>query len=210
MFKTDADLTDKTWHDHVINSLPAVMNQDDDSNNQKLLEIIATIVLKHKNDMLTLSDTLSVEKAYGNLLEWLADDWGVSRVDSDDGFLKFQITVAKLKAQSGVSMNDLKNLVSLALGIEPSQFDIVATDNIEEMKIVNIPFNFASGDDRARKVKLFEQTFQEVLPVEWNLAEIQYSITSSVQLYAGVATQEWRQSYPILITSNLEGVDLDG
>lgn len=207
MFRTETDLSDDAWTKDLVNMLPAVMNQDDDSNNQRILAIIGKIVLRHKNDLLMMSELYDIDKATGGILTDIAADWGVDRVDNDDDFLRFMLRLAILKNRLGNSMNGLKTLIATSLDIKASQFDIVPTDNLEEMKIVNIPFNFASGSDRTRKVKLFEQTFQDVLPVEWNLSEIQYSTQSSATIYVGAVAQHQHKTHSKLLTARFNRIN---
>lgn len=200
MFKsTEVDLSDEALTDKILNAFPAVMNQEDGSVNQRLLQTIVAIVLAHKNDMMKLASMSDINNMSGGLLTAKAADWGVARVD-DDAFLRFQIQLAILKSQLGDSMNDLKTLISIALGIDPSIFDIVDGDEIESVKILNLPFNFDTSENRDRKQKLFEQTIQEIMPVEFKLQEIQYSTYSTAHVYVGVYTQRWRKTYaPLLL-----------
>lgn len=198
MYQVEFDISDDTLLKQTLQMFPAVMNQLDDSNNARILAIIATIGNGHKNDALTLSDMMSVNKAHDGYLTDLAKDWGISRIDDDDEFLRFRLRLVKLKSHLGTSLNDIKTLISQALNIDNTDFDVVGTDNPEEVRIVNIPFDFTTTD-RDKKVKLFEQLMQDCMPLEYKLDEVQYATQTTTQIYAGAVTQHYIKTYPTLI-----------
>lgn len=97
------------------------------------------------------------------------------------------------------------------------------------MVIKNIPWDFDTTKNAQRKKKLFEQTLQEIMPVEYELEEVQYSTYTAIAifvaivtqrrqvknfelmhsrinhvskyLYAGAVTQNWRQTEADVMTS---------
>lgn len=198
MYQVEFDITDDTLLKQTLGMFPGVMNQQDDSNNARILTIIAEIGNAHKNDALTLSDMMSVKQAHDDYLTNLAADWGISRIDDDDEFLRFRLRLVKLKGHLGTSLNDIKTMISQALNIDTTDFDVVGTGNPEEVRIINIPFDFTETE-RDKKVKLFEQLIQDCMPLEYNLTEVQYATHTKVQLYAGAVTQHYRKTYPQLI-----------
>ena len=58
MYQTETDLSDDSLRDWITTMLPGKLNQEDDSNNQRILNIISDIFLAHKNDLLNISDQL--------------------------------------------------------------------------------------------------------------------------------------------------------
>lgn len=198
MYQVEFDISDDTLLKQTLNMFPSVMNQLDDSNNARVLSIIAEIGNRHKNDALTLSDMMSVNKAHDGYLTDLANDWGVSRIDDDDEFLRFNLKLVQLKSHLGTSMNDIKTMISQSLNIDAKDFDVVGTDNPEEVKITNIPYAFATTD-RDKKARLFEQLIQDCMPLEYNLAEIQYATQTTSNLYVGAVAQNYRSTHPVLI-----------
>lgn len=235
MYKADGLLTDDEIRDQVHMQLSSVLNQDDDSNNRKVMDVIADIITQKQDDMLALSDMLNIKNAKGDILNLFAADWDVDRIDDDDDFLRFQVTIKMLKSRLGDSMNDLKLLISLSLGIKPSVFDVKPGDEIESMRIIGIPWDFDTTKNAQRKKKLFEQTIQEVISVEWDLQEVQYSTYTAVaifvaivtqrrqvknsdlmhsrvnhvskRLYAGAVTQNWRQTEADVMTSRTNHIE---
>lgn len=193
MYKTEADLSDDSLRDWITAMLPGKLNQEDDSNNQRILNIISDIFLAHKNDLLNISDQLRLSKAAGQVLTEIAADYGVTRLDDDDDFLRFQVRLQLLKNHSGVTTNDIKKLIATVLSIDPSVFDIDGTDNPEEIEVTNIPFDFNSGDKAEIKRKILTNAIQSMLPPEYLLKDLQYAVTANKPLYVAVHAQAYSQ-----------------
>lgn len=193
MYQTETDVSDDSLRDWITTMLPGKLNQEDDSNNQRILNIISDIFLAHKNDLLNISDQLRLSKAAGQVLTEIAADYGVTRLDDDDDFLRFQVRLQLLKNHSGVTTNDIKKLIATVLSIDPSVFDIDGTDNPEEIEVTNIPFDFNSGDKAEIKRKILTNAIQSMLPPEYLLKDLQYATTVNNQLYVGVHAQSYPQ-----------------
>lgn len=193
MYQTETDLSDDSLRDWITTMLPGKLNQEDDSNNQRLLNIISDIFLAHKNDLLNISDQLRLSKAAGQVLTEIAADYGVTRLDDDDDFLRFQVRLQLLKNHSGVTTNDIKKLIATVLSIDPSVFDIDGTDNPEEIEVTNIPFDFNSGDKAEIKRKILTNAIQSMLPPEYLLKDLQYAVTANKPLYVAVHAQAYSQ-----------------
>lgn len=193
MYQTETDLSDDSLRDWITTMLPGKLNQEDDSNNQRILNIISDIFLAHKNDLLNISDQLRLSKAAGQVLTEIAADYGVTRLDDDDDFLRFQVRLQLLKNHSGVTTNDIKKLIATVLSIDPSVFDIDGTDNPEEIEVTNIPFDFNSGDKAEVKRKILTNAIQSMLPPEYLLKDLQYAVTANKPLYVAVHGQAYPQ-----------------
>lgn len=193
MYQTEADLSDDSLRDWITTMLPGKLNQEDDSNNQRILNIMSDIFLAHKNDLLNISDQLRLSKAAGQVLTEIAADYGVTRLDDDDDFLRFQVRLQLLKNHSGVTTNDIKKLIATVLSIDPSVFDIDGTDNPEEIEVTNIPFDFNSGDKAEIKRKILTNAIQSMLPPEYLLKDLQYAVTANKPLYMAVHGQAYPQ-----------------
>ncbi|MDP0529598.1 MULTISPECIES: hypothetical protein [Lactobacillaceae] len=193
MYQTETDLSDDSLRDWITTMLPGKLNQEDDSNNQRMLNIISDIFLAHKNDLLNISDQLRLSKAAGQVLTEIAADYGVTRLDDDDDFLRFQVRLQLLKNHSGVTTNDIKKLIATVLSIDPSVFDIDGTDNPEEIEVTNIPFDFNSGDKAEIKRKILTNAIQSMLPPEYLLKDLQYAVTANKPLYVAVHGQAYPQ-----------------
>lgn len=193
MYQTETDLSDDSLRDWITTMLPGKLNQEDDSNNQRILNTISDIFLAHKNDLLNISDQLRLSKAAGQVLTEIAADYGVTRLDDDDDFLRFQVRLQLLKNHSGVTTNDIKKLIATVLSIDPSVFDIDGTDNPEEIEVTNIPFDFNSGDKAEIKRKILTNAIQSMLPPEYLLKDLQYAVTANKPLYVAVHGQAYSQ-----------------
>ncbi|ORN08234.1 hypothetical protein FAM21838_02036 [Lentilactobacillus parabuchneri] len=193
MYQTETDLSDNTLRNWLVSMFPAIMNQEDESNNQNLLNLIADLLNKHKNDLLSISDQALLNNASGQTLTDIDLDYGINRLDDDDDFLRFQVRLQLLKNHMGITTNDLKTLIATVLNIDPSGFDIDGTDNPEEVEVTNIPFDFNSGDKAEVKRKILTNAIQSMLPPEYLLKDLQYATTVSDQLYVGVHAQSYPQ-----------------
>ena len=193
MYQTETDLSNSTLRNWLVSMFPAIMNQEDESNNQKILNLIADLLNEHKNDLLSISDQFLLNNASGQTLTDIALDYGINRIDEDDDFLPFQVRVQLLENHIGITTNDLKTLIATILNIGTDMFDIIGTGNPEELKVVNIPFDFNSGDKAEIKQKILTNAIQSMLPPEYSLNDLQYATTVINQLYVGVYAQAYPQ-----------------
>lgn len=186
MFKPQIDISDATLYKEITNKLPAFKNQEDDSNNQKILSIIAQLFNDSKNNLLNISKLMAINNATGQNLTDIGKDYGVDRFDSDDDFLRFEIKWQILKANTNTDMNSIKTLISVLLNIPLTDFDILLTDNPEEIELVNIPFDFASGSHSEQKRQMLSDDLQSILPAETKLKDIQFTKQSAGTIYYAV------------------------
>ena len=193
MYQTETDLSNSTLRNWLVSMFPAIMNQEDESNNQNLLNLIADLLNEHKNDLLSISDQVLLNNASGKTLTDIALDYGINRIDDDDDFLRFQVRVQLLENHIGITTNDLKTLIATILNIGTDMFDIIGTGNPEELKVVNIPFDFNSGYKAEIKQKILANAIQSMLPPEYSLNDLQYATTVNNQLYVGVHAQAYPQ-----------------
>lgn len=193
MYQTETDLSNSTLRNWLVSMFPAIMNQEDESNNQKLLNLIADLLNEHKNDLLSISDQVLLNNASGQTLTDIALDYGINRLDDDDDFLRFEVRVQLLENHMGITTNDLKTLIATILNIGTDAFDIIGTGNPEEIKVLNIPFDFNSGDKAEVKRKILTNAIQSMLPPEYLLKDLQYATTVNNQLYVGVHAQSYPQ-----------------
>ena len=182
MYKSDEDLTDQTLETNTLVAFPGYLNQEDGSNNQSLLDIIAQLSTQYKNSLLSISDQVLIDNATGQTLTDLASDYSVTRIDNDDDFLRFQLKVAILRMHLSTTMNGFKSLISTVLNLDPASFDVEPGSTIESVIINNLPYAF-SGTRRELKEKILTSYLESMLPVEYNLEEIRWVALSSTNIY---------------------------
>lgn len=175
MFKSDEDLSDDGWRQHYGGMLPAVMNQEPESNNQKILDIICQLANNAKNNLLSISDQVLISNASGQTLTDLAADWGVTRIDDDDDFLRFELRLQWLKGRTGVTTNDLKNIISYALDIDVKSFDVIGDENPEEIELTNVIVNIPEGPKAELKRRILLSSIEDILAPEYKLKDMQYA-----------------------------------
>ncbi|UQS85795.1 hypothetical protein MOO46_07325 (plasmid) [Apilactobacillus apisilvae] len=186
MFQTQLNISDDAYTNDILNKLPAYRNQLDDSNNQKFLNIIAELFNDGKNDLISIYDLTRIKNAKGKILTDLAKEYGITRIDNDDDFLRFELNWQVLKSKTPTTINGIKTLISVLLNIDVKQFDIVPTENPQEVEVINIPFDFNSGSHSNLKRRMLSDSIQSILPVETNLKDIQYQKQSYGNYYIGI------------------------
>lgn len=186
MFQPKIDISDNTLFKEITSKLPAFKNQQDESNNQKILSIIANLFNDSKNNLLNINKLMAINNASGQNLTDIGKDYGVDRFDSDDDFLRFEIKWQILKANTNTDMNSIKTLISVLLNIPLTDFDILLTDNPEEIELVNIPFDFASGSHSEQKRQMLSDDLQSILPAETKLKDIQFTKQSAGNIYYAI------------------------
>lgn len=182
MYQSDGDLTDQTLATTTLAAFPGYLNQEDGSNNQAILDIIAQLSTQYKNSLLSISDQVLIDNATGQTLTDLAYDYSVTRIDNDDDFLRFQLKVAILKMHLSTTMNGFKSLISTVLNLDPASFDVEPGSTVESIIIQNLPYAF-SGARRELKEKILTSYLKSMLPVEYNLEEIRWVALSSANIY---------------------------
>lgn len=188
MYRTEKDLGDDTWRQHYGSMFPAVMNQEDDSNNQRILNIISDLANKYKNNLLAISNAMIINNASGQTLTDIAKDWGVTRIDDDDDFLRFELRLQLMRRRLGVTTNDLKQLISIALNIDIKSFNVIGDENPKEIELTNVLFDIQPGPKAALKRQILIQDIQSILAPEYKLKDIQFAKNSSMTSYMAVHT----------------------
>lgn len=186
MFKPVTDISDQRILNEITSKLPAFKNQEDDSNNQRILRIIAQLFNNGKNNLLSVNQLMQLDNATGQNLTDIGKDYGIDRFDDDDDFLRFEIKWQLLKSNVHTDMDSLKTLVSVLLSIPLADFDIVKTDKPHELELINIPFDFASGSHSEQKRQMLSDDLQSILPAETKLKDIQFTKQSAGTIYYAV------------------------
>lgn len=175
MYKSDEDLSDDGWRQTYGQMFPAVMNQDPESNNQKILNIIIDLANGEKNNLLSISDQMLIDNASGQNLTDLAADWGITRIDDDDDFLRFELRLQWLKGRMGVTTNDLKQIIAAALDIDVKSFNVIGDENPEEIEITNVIVNIPEGPKAELKRRILLGSIEDILAPEYKLKDMQYA-----------------------------------
>lgn len=189
MYQTVTDISDENIRSDVLGSWPAYLNQEDDSNNQRILNIVSDILIQHKNNLLGISQQRLLSGCSGQSLTDLAADYGINRLDDDDDFLRFEVRFQMMKNRIGITTNDIKQLIATLLNVGVGTFDIVGTDNPEEIEVINVPFSWNSGDKAEVKRQILNDAIQSMLPPEYSLKDLKYSMGITGQLFIGVVSK---------------------
>jgi len=176
--------TDDSIRKYVLQQLPAVFNQLDDSNNQKLLNIIAEVFVESINTYQTIYDNRDLDTATDKVLDDIGADWGIDRIDADDDFYRFLIRLAKVKSRLGVTENDLIHLISYTLGADPTEFTVETrldeVGEVEAINVLNIPNKY---NKNPRKTKMLTEYLQQCVAAEVRIANITFQANVESNLY---------------------------
>lgn len=189
MYTPEYDLTDKSWRRNIKNSFPGFMNQKPHSNNQKILWIISQIFNVYKNDVLAITDQMNINNASGQILTDIANDYGVTRIDDDDSFLRFMVKFQLWKSTMGANRNDFNNILQFMLGLTPNQYSVIQT-GLKEFKITNVPWQFDNGNKSKLKRDMISSIIQYVAPPEYKIDYIEYVNNTPNHLYTGVSVNK--------------------
>ncbi|WP_214464512.1 hypothetical protein [Levilactobacillus brevis] len=199
-FWTDMGLDDDTIRQMIITALPARKNQSPDSNNQALLNVFADDIIAEVDVFRKIYEWRQLENARGGALDDIAADWGVSRIDNDDDFLRFQIRLAKMLNRIGVTENDIINLIAFILQADPTEFDVITDpDQLggdpEAVRFTNIPNRYSKS---ARKKNLLVKALESAVMPEVKIVSVDFQAVASQMLYVATATKKERSHFAVM------------
>jgi len=141
------DLTD------LLNELPAALSNGPDSNNAKLLSVLADDMV----DMQELIDQVNlwrdITNAKGGWLDKIGTDWGVARNGFDDDFYRFMIRTKQLQRQVDGSYNSIIKLIAESLGANYSEINVTPVkDESQAIQVTNIPAKYIDSQRKEAMV----------------------------------------------------------
>lgn len=199
-FWADQGLDDDTIRQLIITALPGMANQSPDSNNQAILGVIADLIIDEVDEFRKIYESRSLDRANGGALDDIAADWGVSRIDNDDDFLRFQIRLAKMLNRIGVTENDIINLIAFILQADPTEFDVITDpDQLggdpEAVRFTNIPNRYSKS---ARKKNLLVKALESAVMPEVKIVSVDFQAVATQTLYVATATKKERSHFAVM------------
>ena len=175
------DLTD------LLNELPAALSNGPDSNNAKLLSVLADDMV----DMQELIDQVNlwrdITHAKGGWLDKIGTDWGVARNGFDDDFYRFMIRTKQLQRQVDGSYNSIIKLIAESLGANYSEINVTPVkDEPNAIEVTNIPAGYI---DSQRKEKLVLDQIRSSVAAGIRVAGIGFQKTVKSTLYYAMQFQ---------------------
>lgn len=164
-----------------------------ESNFYKLLDIFNS----HEEALSDLTEKIAdwrmIDKAEGSTLDLVGQQYGVPRIDSDDGFYRFMIKMKQLTAKSNGTVDDIARTVALSLDIDIKKIRVERTDHKYHIKVSGIAFEYA---DDTRKTKVMLTRLKEAIMLGTWLDNIEFEIytkTPILHVGAGVFYSEFQQ-----------------
>ena len=199
-FWADQGLDDDTIRQLIITALPGMANQSPDSNNQAILGVIADLIIDEVDEFRKIYESRSLDRANSGALDDIAADWGVSRIDNDDDFLRFQIRLAKMLNRIGVTENDIINLIAFILQADPTEFDVITDpDQLggdpEAVRFTNIPNRYSKS---ARKKNLLVKALESAVMPEVKIVSVDFQAVATQTLYVATATKKERSHFAVM------------
>lgn len=169
------DLTD------LLNELPAALNNDPDSNNAKLLSVLADDMV----DMQELIDQVNlwrdITNAKGGWLDKIGTDWGVARNGFDDDFYRFMIRTKQLQRQVDGSYNSIIKMIAESLGANYSEINVTPVkDEPNAIEVTNIPAEYI---DSQRKEAMVLDRIRDSVVAGVRVANVQFQTVFKSGLY---------------------------
>lgn len=199
-FWTDLGLDDDSIRSRIMNGLPAMQSQDPDSTNQAILTVIANAVIRAADNFKMIYELRNLDRQSGKTLDDTAADWGVSRIDNDDDFLRFQVRLAWMLNRIGVTENDIIDLVAFILQCDPTEFDVITDPeqlggDPEAFKLVNVPNKYAKSP---RKTALLVKSLRGAVMPEVRLDSVEFQANADMPLYVATATTKNLQHFAVM------------
>jgi len=175
------DLTD------LLNELPAALSNGPDSNNAKLLSVLADDMV----DMQELIDQVNlwrdITNAKGGWLDKIGTDWGVARNGFDDDFYRFMIRTKQLQRQVDGSYNSIIKLIAESLGANYSEINVEPVkDESQAIQVTNIPAKYI---DSQRKEAMVLDRVRSSVVAGVRVATVQFQKTVKSTLYYAMQFQ---------------------
>lgn len=204
-FWENLGLDDDSVRQLIITSQPAMMTQDPDSNLQSMLTIITDIILDELGNFRRVYESRQLDRAFGKTLDDTAADWGVSRIDNDDDFLRFQIRLARMLNQMGVTEDEIINLIAFILQADPKEFKLITDpDQLggdpEAIRFTNIPNKYSKS---ARKKNMLIKALEGAVMPEVKIVSVDFQAHADSSLYIATATTKTR-SHTAVMDSQLD------
>ncbi|WP_367294676.1 hypothetical protein [Levilactobacillus yonginensis] len=196
----DLQVDDDTLRQKVMNALPGMMNQNPDSTNQAVLEIIADEVVREVDRFRTIWKEYLLDNQSGTVLDATAADWGISRIDNDDDFLRFQIRLSRMLARMGVTENDIIDLIAYILQADPTEFDVITDPeqlggDPEAVRFTNIPNRYSKS---ARKKNLLVKALESAVMPEVKIVSVDFQAVATQTLYVATVTKKERSHFAVM------------
>lgn len=196
----DLQVDDDTLRQKVMNALPGMMNQNPDSTNQAILEIIADEVVREVDRFRTIWKEYLLDNQSGAVLDATAADWGISRIDNDNDFLRFQIRLSRMLARMGVTENDIIDMIAYILQADPTEFDVITDPeqlggDPEAVRFTNIPNRYSKS---ARKKNLLVKALESAVMPEVKIVSVDFQAVATQTLYVATVTKKERSHFAVM------------
>lgn len=199
-FWANLGLDDDTVRELIMTSQPAMMNQDPDSTIQSILTVITDIILDELGNFRRIYESRSLDRAAGKILDDTAADWGVSRIDNDDDFLRFQIRLARMLSQMGATEDEIINLIAFILQADPTEFDVITDPeqlggDPEAIRFTNIPNKYSKSQ---RKKDLLIKSLESAVMPEVKIYGVDFQAQADQGLFIATATSRNLQHFAVM------------
>lgn len=175
------DLTD------MLNEYPAALNNGADSNNAKLLSILADDMVDMQELIDQVNSWRDITNAKGGWLDKIGTDWGVARNGFDDDFYRFMIRTKQLQRQVDGSYNSIIKLIAESLGANYSEINVEPVkDESQAIQVTNIPAEYI---DSQRKEAMVLDRIRSSVVAGVRVAGIGFQKTVNSTLYYAMQFQ---------------------
>ncbi|KRN02154.1 hypothetical protein FD13_GL000294 [Levilactobacillus senmaizukei DSM 21775 = NBRC 103853] len=194
------DLDPTKIKDAVRQGLSAYFNQEDDSVNQAIMDMIIHQFDNNYENLSAIFKQLSLDTATSDSLNNYAKDWGVNRIDNDDDFLRLMIRLAQIRHRKGVTEDDLITIIGFALQAPYNEFSLITdreelNGEPEAIKLTNIPNTYSKS---ARKKRLLINTLEHSVTPQTRIVSVDFQAKAIQNLFIATATSRNRQHFAVM------------
>lgn len=172
----------------ILNELPAAVKNSSDSNNAKLLSVLADDMVSMQELIDQINLWRDISEAQGAWLDKIGHDWGVSRDGYDDGFYRFLIKTKQLQRQTDGTYSSLIKLIAESLGANYSEINVTPVkDEPNAIEVTNIPAEYI---DSQRKEAMVLSRIRGSVVAGVRVASVQFQKVARTKLYYGMTTRK--------------------
>lgn len=149
----------------MVEMLSDAYRKEENSNNHKMFKLIEKELDDLYQTQIKTREYKDIEKAQGETLDWIADNFGLVRKDQSDDIFRVMIKAKALRSWGTGSFDNTTELIAYALNTDIK--NIVLTEEFSEggalVSINNLPI--AVLNKTGMTVQEYEELLKDILPI---------------------------------------------
>ena len=159
----------------LAKNLPDAYKKTPDSNNSKILRIEKSAMDDLRTVIQGISDSLDLERAYGDTLDLYGEMVGQERGKATDDQYRVLIKSRIVRNLCNGDYDSIVRLLALVFGCDPSDISLVETDTPCHVRLESMPF--AALNQLVIDINTALKIIEEVMPAGVQLESVQFTGT---------------------------------